>query len=165
MANHSTFWVVGEKGTPLHESCRCYFLQRRNWSTVHSFRTRNNKNKRKWSTKKKLAIVSKNVWNTIWKVSCKTLSEASFKTGSWDEKVETVLFATPSSKSFNKHNFKRCFWESTALILWWKIWYPTHLFRIVKTLGRPFSRKNTCKKLKQQQVSKSEIISITGHNA
>ena len=50
----------------------------------------------------KSATVTKNAWNTIWKVSCKTLSKLSFKRSNWDGKVKTVLFAT-SWKSFNKH--------------------------------------------------------------
>ena len=33
-----------------------------------------------------------------------------------------------------------------------------------KHLENHSGRKNTCKKIKQQQVPKSEIISITGHN-
>ena len=68
---------------------------------VHSFSRRNNKNKTKWLTPKKLATVTKNAWNTIWKVPCKTLSKAGH---SWGGKVRIVLFTT-NCKSLNKHLF------------------------------------------------------------
>ena len=56
-------------------------------------------------------------------------------------------------------------WKSTVSILWWKIWYRTHLFRkLKKYLANHSARKTLLKKLKQKQVPKSGIISITGHN-
>ena len=71
MAAHLAFWVVGETGTPLHESWRFLFLKRWNWSIVHSLRRTNNENKAKWSTPKRLATVNKNAW----KVPFKTISK------------------------------------------------------------------------------------------
>ena len=56
-------------------------------------------------------------------------------------------------------------WKSTVSILWWKIWYQTHLFRkLKKYLANHSARKTLLKKLKQKQVPKSQIISITGYN-
>ena len=160
----STFWVARETRTPLHESWRFVFSKIWNWSILHSLQRGNNKNKKKWPTSKKSATVTKNVWNTIWKVSCKTLSKVSFKTPSWDGKFRTVLFAT-YCKSFKIHLHKKTSTGINSINSMMKdLISNSPLQNSEKHLANHSARKTLAKNLKQHQVPKSEIISITGYN-
>ena len=66
---------------------KMFFLQRWNWSIVHSF-WKNQKNKTNWSALRKLSTVAKNVWNTVWRYLVnrfqKHLSKRAFGMKSWD---------------------------------------------------------------------------------
>ena len=128
-------------------------------------RRRNNKNNTKWPTPNKLATVTKNVWNTVWKVSCKTLSKVSFKTPSWDGKIRTVLLAT-NCKSFSKYLvYKTPIGINNINSIMKDLISKSPLQKREKHLANHSVRKKLAKKLKQQQVSKSEMTSITGHNS
>ena len=110
------------------------------------------------------ATVNKNVWNTVWKVSCKTLSKVSFKTPSWDVKIRTVLLAT-NCKSFNKPLVYKTHTGTNNINSMMKdLISNSSLQKSEKHLANHSPRKILVKKLKQQQVPKSEITSITGHN-
>ena len=97
-------------------------------------------------------------------MSCKTLSKVSFKTPSWDVKIRTVLLAT-NCKSFNKPLVYKTHTGTNNINSMMKdLISNSSLQKSEKHLANHSPRKILVKKLKQQQIPKSEITSITGHN-
>ena len=169
MAAHSTFWVAGQRRTPSHEKWRFLFLKRWNWR--HPVQT---------SDIVYAQVITKTRQSGLHQKSWLQLPEM-FKTQSERCPVKLsqkylskrpvgmeksrLLYLQPIVNPLKTFGIKRRLWELTVSILWWKIWYQTLLFRIVKNTWQTILEEKTLvKKIKQQQVPKSEIISITGHN-
>ena len=152
MAAPSTFSVSGETRTSFHESW--------NWRIVRSLHRRSNKNKTKRPTPTNLATVTANVWNTVWKVSCKTLSKRLVGM----EKSGPFYLQPIVNPLINISYKKTPMGVNTINSMMKDLISNSCLQNCEKHLANRSARKTILKKLKQQQASKSEIISITGNN-